>query len=175
MVRNDSSVPFSTAVLIRLMTFSTLDFEIYLLGFSYFSLFYNEEGNPILDEKSKSASLINGYYQIPIFWGSPEIRTFGHDDLYHLYPTIPCSSILIGVTMSKLSEPKPMPSYSQKLYNTIFFEVTEVELRLFNEQSKREPLNAREYTMAYYKFKGITRYDKEDLEKYLFQSLAFKK
>lgn len=45
-VRN-TIMPASTVVQIRIMSFSTLNYEPGLIGFSYFHLFYNGQGTAI--------------------------------------------------------------------------------------------------------------------------------
>lgn len=49
-----------------------------------------------------------------------------------------------------------------------------MEYLLFVQQSKRESPDTREYVKAYFKFKGVSSSDQEQIRKLLGQSLAFK-
>ena len=57
----------------------------------------------------------------------------------------------------------------------MFFQVDELEYRLFQEQAKRERPRTMDYVLGYYKYKGVNaaEYSKEELRKLLGQALAF--
>ena len=62
-------IPSSTVVLIKIMTINTLNYEPGLLGFCYIHLGFDLEGN-ILEHNEKEYLLMNGHFQLPIYWGN---------------------------------------------------------------------------------------------------------
>lgn len=94
-IRNQEMLA-STVVQIKILALSTLTYEPGLLGFSYFHLFFNAQGQPEESDEPSKYFLINGYYQIPIYWGNlSEYLTI--EKINEIYPKIPCSSMLIAV------------------------------------------------------------------------------
>ena len=70
-----------------------------MLGFSFIDLFYDEQGAPISSPSIKYSMMINGLYQIPVYWGNPSVKYFSASELPN-YPQIPCTSLLIGIETS---------------------------------------------------------------------------
>lgn len=88
---------------------------------AYFHLFYDEKGAPIESNNSTNFFLINGYYQLPIYWGSTK-QYLTMPQLQQNFPTIPCTSILIHIN-SMAAKPTEFADYSEGVYNTIFFQI----------------------------------------------------
>lgn len=61
------------------------------------------------------------------------------------------------------------PEYREGVFNTAFFQVDELEYRLFQEQVKRERIKTLDYVQGYFKFKGVDASSNkpEDLKKLL--------
>ena len=74
------------------------------------------------------------------------------EQIHGKYPSIPCSSLLLSVGEPGMGLP---PFYQEGVYNTTFFQVDELEYRLFQEQIKREKLRTLDFVNGYYKFKGV--------------------
>ena len=53
-----------------MMALSTLNFEPGLIGFAYFHLCFDEGGVPLDNDSSRDYFLIEGRYQIPVYWGN---------------------------------------------------------------------------------------------------------
>lgn len=143
-------LPSSASLLIRITGLNTLNYEPGLVGFAYFHLFYNENGEEIESEEEERYFMIMGNFQIPVYWGQAE--TYIPKQVLELYPKIPCTSLLLSINSTQQPE---FPSYEEGTYNTTFFPVSEIEYRLYGEQAKREPLEIQEYVSAYARFKGI--------------------
>lgn len=88
----------STVVLIRLIGISTLSYEPGLVGFAYFHLCFDSEG-AALETDQNEYFLINGHYQLPIYWGNND-RFISLTQLHASYAPIPCSSILVSIDRS---------------------------------------------------------------------------
>jgi hypothetical protein len=85
---------------------------VYSLGFSLIYLFLDKHGAPITANKPNEYLLLSGYYQVPIFWGSPDLQYISIDELLNSYPPIPCASMLIGILENASKTSNPMPAYS---------------------------------------------------------------
>jgi hypothetical protein len=60
------------------------------------------------------------------------------------------------------------------VYNTTLFHAEDNEIRLFEEQSKRERLDSAKIMKAYLQFKGFTsNYTPDQAQKYFFKTMAF--
>ena len=70
-IRNEE-LPSSTVLVISIIGLNILTYEPGLLGFSFLHLFYNEEGEGMSTEVGRGCNLINGEYQLPVFWGNVE-------------------------------------------------------------------------------------------------------
>ena len=64
-----TNIPSSTVLFIKIMTIDTSEYEPGLLGFCYLHLCYDEDGN-YLESNEKDYLLINGHFQLPVFWGT---------------------------------------------------------------------------------------------------------
>lgn len=89
------SLPSSTVAIIKVMGVSTLSYEPGLLGFSYFHLGF-DEGGFALEKDKDNYFLINGCYQLPVFWGNTD-SYLSLEKLHQMFPFIPCFSILVCV------------------------------------------------------------------------------
>lgn len=121
-------LPSSTVVLIRLMGISTLTYEPGLVGFAYLHLCFDSEGSALENDQA-DYYLINGHYQLPIYWGNND-RFISLSQLHGNYAPIPCSSILVSIDRNA-ENPRYPPDYSEGVYNTVFFQVDESDYRLF--------------------------------------------
>jgi len=124
-------VPSSAVLLIRVTALNVLNYEPGLLGFAYFHLFYNDNAEQIHTDDFERCNLINGHFQIPLYFGNT--RNYLTPTALQNYPKIPCASLLLSIANGK-ADPPP---YSSGQYNTILFDLGEVESRLFGEQAKR--------------------------------------
>jgi hypothetical protein len=96
-----------------------------MLGFTVFYLFFDQNANPCSSNSMKDFMISTGYFQLPIFWGSCKPFYSSIEDIIESYPLIPCSSILIGCSLNDSSKPLRIPSYGEKVYNTVLFHVEE--------------------------------------------------
>ena len=173
-VRNESRIPPTTIIFLRFIALSSLDYQVYCLGFTLFYLFMDPEGNPIVTNRVTDYLMATGYYQLPIFWGNLEPKYLDLEELLENYPTIPCTSVLIGILENSSAISNPMPEYSSQQYNTVLFPIDESEAQLFNEQYKREPTDTNKVLNGYLQFKGIGKqYSGEEVNKYLTKTLIF--
>ena len=124
-------MPPSTLIFIRYIAISALDYQVYSLGFSLLYLFLNKHGEPIKSNKTTEYLMTSGFYQIPIFWGNIEPQYIDIEDLLDSFPTIPCSSVLIAILENASKISNEMPRYSEKVYNTILFQIDDNEAKLF--------------------------------------------
>ena len=53
-----------------MVALSSLDYQVYSLGFSLIYLFLDKDGDIILNNKIADYFMTSGYYQLPIFWGN---------------------------------------------------------------------------------------------------------
>lgn len=156
-IRNESRIPPSTIIFIRIVAISAIDYQVYSLGFSLIYLFLDKHGEPIKSNRITDYLMTSGYYQIPIFWGNPQPRYIDIEELLESYPTIPCASILIGIMENASKISNPMPDYSSKVYNTILFQIDDNEAKLFGEQYKRELMDTNTLLSGYLQYKGIKK------------------
>ena len=85
------------------------------------------------EHNEKEYFLANGHFQLPIYWGN--ISSYmPMEQLHNRFPSIPCASILVSI-----GQPGTLsaPDYDEGAYNTTFFQVDELEYRLFQEQVRR--------------------------------------
>jgi hypothetical protein len=92
---------------------------------------------------------------LPIYFGNT--RGYLPQAAVQIYPKIPCASLLLSVSNDK-TDP---PSYSSGRYNTILFDLGEIESRLFAEQAKREIQETWDYVGAYMRFKGVEKFNED--------------
>ena len=118
-------------LLIRVTALNVLNYEPGLLGFAYFHLFYNDSAEQISTDDFEQYYLVNGHFQIPLYFANT--RNYLTTTALQNNPKIPCSSLLLSISTGKLDP----PPYTSGKYNTILFDLGEVESRLFGEQAKR--------------------------------------
>ncbi len=70
MIRNEKLITPTTIIFIRFLALNALDYEIYMLGFTVFYLFFDSNSTPCSSNEMKEFMLSTGYFQLPIFWGS---------------------------------------------------------------------------------------------------------
>jgi hypothetical protein len=93
------------------------------LGFTPIYLFLDKAGNTIKKNTVNDYLMTSGCYQLPIFWGNIEPQYIDINDLLNYYPPIPCASILVAIQENASKITNPPPTYDQKVYNTILFQV----------------------------------------------------
>lgn len=111
-VRNQSRLPPSTIIFIRMVALSALDYQVYSLGFSLLYLFFDKNGQTLKSNKINNYLMTSGYYQLPIYWGNIQPRYIDIEQLLEMYPPIPCASLLIGILENASKISNPMPDYS---------------------------------------------------------------
>lgn len=111
MIRNEKLITPTTMLFIRFLALNALDYEIYMLGFTVFYLFFDQNANPCSSNSIKDFMISTGYFQLPIFWGTCKPFYSSIEDIIERYPLIPCSSLLIGCSLNDSSKPSKIATY----------------------------------------------------------------
>jgi len=120
-IRGEKLITPTTMIFIRFLALNALDYEIYMLGFTVFYLFFNDNGDPCPSNDTKEFLVSTGFYQLPIFWGSCTPFYAKIDQLIEQYPLIPCTSLLFGCHINVSEKLTKIPKYGEKVYNTTLF------------------------------------------------------
>jgi hypothetical protein len=68
---SNREIPGSTVLLVRVIGLSTLDYKPGVLGFAYFHLGFDSEGN-FLERDIPEYLMISGHFQIPLYYGAAQ-------------------------------------------------------------------------------------------------------